>query len=174
MKKWMLLISVFIPLLGLGQTMNHSFFGIDLNLNWKSLTNYQQLTYDLIERDTPEDVPYIVTDFDFSHSRIDRRFFDLGFQELLLCFPKNGRTYSEDLKPHLFLARNSYSTTDYQSSSRSDILKIKSLMMERYGEAELNAVTTDYSTYKWEGAFYQVVLTTRKDELTTTLMFVKK
>ena len=100
--------------------MNHSFFGIDLNLDWKSLTNYQQLTYDLIEKDTPEDVPYIVTDFEFSHSKIDRLFFDLGFQELLLCFPKNGRTYSEDLKPEIFLSRYYYNSNDYKSKSQTD------------------------------------------------------
>jgi hypothetical protein len=174
MKKLLLLCLVLLPVFGYAQIPQNIFFGIDLNLDWRSLTNYQQLTYDLIERDTPDEVPYVVTDFEFSVGKIEQRFLDLGFQELLLCFPKDGRTSSKDLKPHLFLARNSYSTSDYLSRSRSDILKIKSLIVERYGEAELNAVTADYSTYKWEGALYQVVLTTRKDELTTTLMYVKK
>lgn len=174
MKAWLLLLFVLFPLLGFAQAPRYNFFGIDLNLDWATLTNYQALTYDLIDQNTPDEVPYIVTDFEFSISKVDQRFLDLGFQELLLCFPKGGKTYSKDLKPHFFMARNTYSSGEYKAKSQSDIVKIKSLIIEYYGEAGLNMVREEYSTYKWEGVFYQIVLNTNKDDLMTTLIYVKR
>jgi len=173
MKIRLLIVMVLFPVLGFAQAPRNNFFGIDLNLDWQSLTNYQQLTYYLIERDTPEEIPYIITDFEFSITKVDQRFLDLGFHELLLGFPKDGKTYSKDLKPQLFLARNSYSLLDYDEKSQSDIMKIKSLIVERYGEAGLNMVREEYSTYKWEGAFYQITLSTRVEDLTVVLLYFK-
>ncbi len=57
--------------------------------------------------------------------------------------------------------------------SRSDISKIKSLIIDQYGEAELNMDKEDSSTYKWEGVFYEIILTTRKDDMKTTLLYLK-
>jgi hypothetical protein len=174
MKKWSLIIFIFLPVFGIGQTAQHNFFGIDLNSDWRSLTNFQKLTFFLIGNDTPKENPYVVTDFHFSHSKIDREFIDLGFQELLLCFPKNENVILDTLKPEIFLSRYYYNSNEYKSNSQIDMARVKSLLVERYGEPGLNVVKEDFSTLTWQGVYYKVVLTTRKEDLTTTLMYVKE
>jgi hypothetical protein len=173
MKTNLILILLLFPIVCFSQSSKNLFFGIDLDLDFYSLTNYQQLTYFLADSDTPKEIPYVMTDFEYYHNNIDKRLLSLGFDELLLGFPRGKQTQLNTLKPELFISRIFYTPNNYELKSRSDISKIKSLIIDQYGEAELNMDKEDSSTYKWEGVFYEIILTTRKDDMKTTLLYLK-
>jgi hypothetical protein len=158
-----------------GQSNNHILFGIDLTSDWYSLTNYQQLSYFLVDSDTANHDPLVITDFEYSHDKISKSFLDIGYDELLLGFPRGMETKLRDLQPELFLARKSYNDMEnYLHTFEKDISKTKYLLNQQFGNPELNMVREKYSLYKWKGVNYQIVLTSREDELTTTLIYTKE
>lgn len=158
-----------------GQSNNHILFGVDLTSNWNSLTNYQQLSYFLVDSDTANHDPLVMTDFEYSHDKISKSFLDIGYDELLLGFPRGMQTKLRDLQPELFLARKSYKDMEYYLHTfEKDISKTKHLLNQQFGNPKLNMVREKYSVYKWKGVNYQIVLTSREDELSTTLIYTKE
>ena len=163
-----------LPIKSFSQTHSHLFFGIDLDSDWRSLTNQQYLSYWLQDEDTSS--KFVMIDCDYIQDKIESKFLNLGFKELLLIFPKGCNKRSVDsLRPELFLARISYSDiVDYTTKSNYDIRKILTHLVDKYDEPELNIIKDKYSVYKWEGVNYQIILTCREDELSTTLIYSKQ
>ena len=88
------------------QTDKYVFFGIDLNLDWYSLTNQTAFTYSNLNDDKGS--MFNIIDCGYISDKIDKRFLNLGFQELLLIFQKDFKGNLKDLKPDVFLARITY------------------------------------------------------------------
>ena len=64
--RFIILVILFVlPVLGFSQSPNHIFFGINLNLDWYSLTNISKLTYDEVNEDELNKNPLIFTDIDY-------------------------------------------------------------------------------------------------------------
>ena len=166
-----LIISVFILIVqtSFSQTNSHIFFGINLDLDWYSLTNSSPKAYYLKSEKIKDG--YAVTSFEFSHDKIDRGFMDLGFNELLLFFPKGMQNHLKELKPEIFLARMNYNNTiEYSENIRVDFSKILHFLKKEFGEPEV----INSSVYKWNGIDYELSLSTDEDYLNTTLLYLKK
>ena len=163
-----------LPIKSFSQTNKHMFFGIDLDSDWRSLTNQQYLRYWLEDQDTS--TKFVIIDCDHIQEKIELKFLNLGFTELLLIFPKGcDQRNVDNLRPDYFLARIRYSDiVDYTTKSNNDIRKILTLLKDKYDEPELNMIKDKYSVYKWESFHYQIILTCREDELSTTLMYYTK
>jgi hypothetical protein len=176
MKKPLILLTlILLGHISYGQSNNHILFGIDLTSDWYSLTNYQQLSYFVIDSDTANHDPLVITDFKYSHDKISKSFFDISYDELLLGFPRGMQTKLRELQPELFLARKSYKDIkNYLNTSEKDISKTKYLLNQEFGNPELNMIRDKYSLYKWKGVNYQITLTCREDELSTTLIYIKE
>jgi hypothetical protein len=173
MKKTILLIFALIPLICFSQSNNHILFGIDLDSDWKSLTNQQALGYFIQNEDKNSN--FVITDCEYIHDKIDTKFLSIGFKELLLIFPKGYKGKLDSLNPDMFLARISYvDINEYEDKSNKDIEKILTVLKDEYGEPELNLIKDKYSVYKFNGVYYQIIVTCREDELTTTLIYTKK
>ena len=168
-----MLLLALLPIICFSQTNKHTVFGIDLDLNWDSLTNQQSLAYWIQDQDKNSN--FVITDCSHINNKIDSEFLVLGFKELLLIFPKGYKGKLDSLIPEMFLARINYiDYRDYASKSNNDITKILTFLKEEYSEPELNMVRDKYSVYKWKGVYYQIILTCREDELTTTLIYTKQ
>ena len=63
---------------------------------------------------------------------------------------------------------------NYLLTFEKDISKTKYLLNQQFGNPELNMVREKYSVYKWKGVNYQIILTSREDELSTTLIYTKE
>jgi hypothetical protein len=173
MKKTILLICALIPLICFSQSNKHILFGIDLDSDWKSLTNQQALAYFVQDQDKNSN--FVITDCDHINDKIDTKFLNIGFKELLLIFPKGYKGKLDSLNPDMFIGRISYvDVKEYESKSNKDIRIILSILKDEYGEPELNMIKDKYSVYKFNGVYYQIILTCREDELTTTLIYTKK
>lgn len=173
MKKTIILIYALIPLICFSQSNKHILFGIDLDSDWNSLTNQQALAYFVQNEDKNSN--FVITDCEYIHDKIDTKFLNIGFKELLLIFPKGYKGKLDSLNPDMFLARISYADVrEYVGKSNKDIEKILSILKDEYGEPELNMIKDKYSVYKFDGVYYQIILTCREDELTTTLIYTKK
>tara|TARA_B110000090_G_C13295839_1_gene413810 strand:- start:122 stop:649 length:528 start_codon:yes stop_codon:yes gene_type:complete len=174
MKKLTLFIFLFVFLIVKGQNYKHNIFGVDLELDWSSLTNYQNLTYWLAEDEFKES-PYVMSNFDYYQNKFKPKISSLGFTELLLGFPKGMYSKLKILKPKMLIAFINYdSNNHFKSKSSQDLKRLLIILKEKFGEADLNMVKEDVSVFKWNGVFYEVVLTSRKDELTTTFVYIKK
>ena len=173
MKIYILILLAFLPLFCNCQASKYKIFGIDLNSDWNSLTNQQSLAYWLQDEDKSSS--FVLTDCDYIFDKIDLKFSNLGFKNLRLGFPKGNKGKLEDLKPVFFLAFINYKdNSDYAFKSKSDILKTYTLLKEEFGEPELNMIKDKYSVYKWKGVYFQIILTCREDELSTTLICTKE
>lgn len=166
-----LILSIF-PLLSNCQTIDRNFFGIDLESDWYSLTNQQSLAYWIQDEDKTSN--FVITDCSYISDKIDSKFLSLGFKELLLIFPKGYKGRLDSLKPEMFLSRISYSDiAEYSSNSINDMRNTLLFLKEKYGDPELNMIKEKYSVYKWKGVYYELILTCRQDELTTTIVYTK-
>ena len=81
MKKTILLICALIPLISFSQSNKHILFGIDLDSDWKSLTNQQALAYFVQDQDKNSN--FVITDCDYIHDKIDTKFLNIGFKNEL-------------------------------------------------------------------------------------------
>ena len=138
MKKTILLICALIPLICFSQSNKHILFGIDLDSDWKSLTNQQALAYFVQDQDKNSN--FVITDCDHINDKIDTKFLNIGFKELLLIFPKGcDQRNVDNLRPDYFLARIRYSDiVDYNTKSNNDIRKILTLLKDKSKNMILN------------------------------------
>ncbi len=173
MKK-ILLIVILIPLFCHSQNSKHKVLGIDLDLDWYTLTNYSQLTYFLADEEYKDDA-YVMIDFEYYHPNVNPQFMNIGFTEMLLGFPKGMQTKLDVLQPEILLARIYYNDiATYKLKTDKDINKVLTLLQQQFGKADLNTVTDGVYLYKWNGVYYDAILTSRVDELTTTFVYSKK
>jgi hypothetical protein len=173
MKKTIILIFAMIPLICFSQSNKHILFSIDLNSDWYSLTNKSKYAY--WKQDQDNNSNFVIIDCDYIRNKIDSKFLNLGFKEMLLIFPKGYKGILDSLHPDMFLARISYADVrEYVGKSNRDIEKILSILKDEYGEPELNMIKDKYSVYKINDVYYQIIVTCREDELTTTLIYTKK
>ena len=172
-KKTIFLLFALIPFICFSQSNKHILFGIDLDSNWRSLTNQQSLGYFIQNEDKNSN--YVITDCDYIHDKINNDFLNIGFKEMLLIFPKGYKGKLESLSPGIFIARIYYTDIrEYIGKSNNDIEKILSILKDEYGAPELNMKKEKYSVFELNGTYYQIVVTSREDELTTTLIYTKK
>ena len=172
MKKIIYLLTL-IPVISFCQVNKHNVFGIDLNLDWYSLTDYSAITYSFINQDN-KDAPYVITDFKYYNDKIYKDFIDIGFSELLLGFPKN-KSNVHGVTPEILIARINYKDiNDYKLNSNKNITKILSLLKRKFGDAELNMVKEKSSLYKWNGESYETFLSSVENDLQTTYIYTKK
>lgn len=167
-----LILFIILPLVTFGQNSKNIFFGIDLNLDWYSLTNFSAASYYIADQENK--LPYIVTDFKYYHDKIDSELLNLKFEELLLGFPKGNTQNFDKLKPELFIARKNYTDlSTYLINSRNDLTKSYDLLIKRFGDPDLNMIREKFTVYRWKKAYFDIVLTCREDELSTTILYVK-
>ena len=173
MKKTILLIFTLFPLICFSQSNKHILFGINLDSDWYSLTNQQALGYFIQNEDKNSN--YVISDCDYIRNKIDDKFLNIGFKELLLIFPKGYTGKMENLSPGIFIARIYYTDIrEYINKSNKDIERTLSILKDDYGEPELNMIKDKYSVYKLNDVYCQIIVTCREDELTTTLIYTKK
>jgi hypothetical protein len=174
MKFRFLLVFAFSPIWCIAQSQNHVFFGIDLNKDWYTLTNYSKIGYSRTNADSLNKDPFIFTDINFFIKTVELHPVFDGVDEFVAGFERIKNPDLTLLKPELFLARINYSSEEYELKGKKDALRILSIVKNEFGDAELNMVRDEYSTYTWERVNYNIILTTRKDALMTMLMYMKK
>jgi hypothetical protein len=164
---------LFAPLLINGQTAQHKIFGINLDLDWTTLTGFQALAF--FEGARLSENQYVVTTFEYYNPNIDAKFKLLGFEELLLGFQKNTKIKLSELSPDFFLARTKYRDKEaYQTKSPREIIKAFTLFVREFGEPVLSSKKETYELYKWSDVYFDAILTSRLDELSTTFLYIKK
>jgi hypothetical protein len=144
-----------------------------MDADWYTLTDYSAVTYDLsFELDPKSD--YVTVDFKHSYDKIEKEFFDIGFDELLLSFPKIKNRNLNVLSPTIFIGRIKYSDlAEYNKNSKSDIERTLLLTKRTFGEPVLNMIKDKFTIYKWETDNYSVIVTCREEDLTTSFFYAK-
>ena len=164
-------------MIGNTQIIEHDFFGIKLGADWYTLTNLSALTYAMAEGDLEKennDIPWIITGFEYSHDKIDKDFFNIGFQELLLGFERENQGSLSELSPEFFLARKTFKNrADYLQNHQKDLAELLQMIKSEFGLADLNMVRDEFEVYNWDKSYYQISLTCRLDEQMIMVMYTK-
>lgn len=149
-------------------------YGIDLNASWYDLTNYSIFTYSQTDK-LPESQHFVISDFTYSHTKIESVFKNLMFDELLLGFPKGKSSELKLLKPDLLLCRKNYeSDIAFTEGSKDFRIVLEGLMMRVFGQGELAFFDENVYTYKWENSLYQAVISSVKEDNQVFFMYLKK
>jgi len=170
------IICLLFPFLSFSQTSTHKVFGVDLNKSWIELTNYQKLTYYLADNEAKKNnIPYVMTDIEFYRKNIDADFLELGFDEILVGFPRGEQSNLKQLTPQVLIARFNFTdTSTYKKNHLYKVNKTFKYLQNYFGEADLNQVKESYLLYNWNRLTYEVYLTSRLEDLSIILMYVIK
>lgn len=156
------------------QDSKHDLFGLNMDLDWYSLTNYSALTYDLANRDKTS--KYVVTDFDYHLKQVDIELETFNFNEKLIAFNKDvvtTKTVMEKLSPILFLGRYNYSSTSkFIEKAFEDAEFLKNKLISVHGNPELKIEKTEFRVYKWVVDDVTIIVNSVQDDLTTTLTYL--
>lgn len=152
----------------------HLHFGIDLNKDWYTLTNYSGLTYNINEANNKE-LPYVFSDFNFINSKVDEKFLRLGFDESIIGFPKGkSNTDLHLLKPICLIAYIIYDNIDaYSKNSFINITNIQKVLVEEFGSPISYTHNQDKCIIKWETIDYHITLSSSKIGLETVYTYTK-
>lgn len=152
----------------------HLHFGIDLNSDWYTLTNYSKITYTMNEINNKE-MPYVFTDFNFINSKVDENFLKLGFNESLIGFPKGkSNTDLHSLKPNCLISYIIYDNLDsYNKNSFIYITNIQKVLVNEFGSPISYIHNQDKCIIKWETIDYHITLNSSKTGLETVYTYTK-
>ena len=156
------------------QDSKHDLFGLNMDLDWYSLTNYSALTYFSANENSSSS--YIVLDFDYHLNQVDIELETFNFSEYLIAFEK-GLTATgsvlEKLSPILFLGRYNYSSTSkFIEKAFEDAEFLKNKLISVHGNPELKIEKTEFRVYKWVVDDVTIIVNSVQDDLTTTLTYL--
>ena len=106
--RYIILLATTILALNLSaQNPKHNIFGLDMDLDWYSLTNHSTFTYIAADHESKD---FITMDFDYHLNQVDIELEEFNFSEYLIIFEK-GKKYKTELatlSPFMFLGRYRY------------------------------------------------------------------
>jgi|TARA_B110000238_G_C16099703_1_gene427703 hypothetical protein len=156
------------------QNTKHELFGLDMNLDWYSLTNYSAITYFVADQDSS--TTYVVTDFDYHLNQVDIELEKFNFSEYLIAFNKGSvanRSVLENLSPLMFLGRYKYpNNNSFNEKGFNDAEFLKNKLMKFYGEPELKIEKAEFRVYKWVVNDVTIIVNSIQNELMTVLTYL--
>ena len=158
------------------QDLKHDLFGLNMDLDWYSLTNYSALAY--LEASIDNSSPFIVSDFNYHLNRVNIELESFNFSEYLIGF-ENGidaNDYGAVLKklsPSLFLGRYIYRSSGiFIEKAFEDAEFLKNKLISVHGNPELKIEKTKFRVYKWVVDDVTIIVNSVQDDLTTTLTYL--
>jgi hypothetical protein len=156
------------------QNAKHELFGLDMDLDWYSLTDYSALTYGQVDEDSS--ASYVVVDFDYYLDQVDIELEKCNFNEYLICFNKgygyNGLALRK-LSPVMFIGRYKYpNINSFNEKGFNDAEYLKNKLIKFYGEPELKIEKSEYRVYKWVVNDVEIVVNSVQNGLKTQLAYM--
>ncbi len=157
-----------------GQNNSHNLFGLNMDLDWYSLTNYSGLSYAIADNDASID--YVVTDCDFYFDKVDAELEGFGFNDYFIAFPKGAEANKsglETLLPLLFMGFYDYTDlSSFNSQAFNDAVFLKDKLSQLYGSPSLKIEKEEFRVYQWEVDDVTIIVNSVKSELMTALNFM--
>jgi len=169
----LLIISVFFT--GIyGQNSRHVLFGLDMDLDWYSLTNYSALGYFVADSDSS--TKYVVSDCDYYLNKVDIEIEKLGFDDYVIAFRKGvkaSKSSLDTLQPLLYVGRYRYANlASYKSNAVNNANYLKNKLTALYGNPDLKIEKSEFSLYKWVIEDTTIIVNTEQSDLLTSLTYL--
>jgi hypothetical protein len=152
---------------------NHYLFGLNMDLDWYSLTDYSAMSYAIANADSNL---YIVTDCDYHLNQVDIELERLNFTNYKIAFPKGAkasRSGLEKLAPLMFIARYEYSNTQsFDNNGFRDAEMLKSKLTDTHGDPILIMEKPEYRVYKWQKDDFTIIVNSVSKTNTTGLHYM--
>ena len=173
--RYIILLTASIFIFGANaQNSKHNIFGLDMDLDWYSLTNYSALAY--FSEVQNLSTTYVVTDFDYHLNQVDIELENFNFGEYLIAFDKGAvanRYGLEILSPLMFLGRYTYpNNSSFKDKGFNDAEFLKNKLMKLYGEPELKIEKSEFRVYKWEVDDVTIIVNSVQNQLMTVLTYM--
>lgn len=157
-----------------GQNSKHVLFGLDMDLDWYSLTNYSALSYAMADSD--KSTSYVVTDCDYYLDKVDIEIEKLGFDEYLIAFNKGitaGKSEMESLQPLMYIGRYKYTNlASFKNNAFNKANFLKNKLIAIYGNPDLKIEKSEFRVYKWVIDDFTIIVNAVQNELTTSLNYL--
>ena len=136
---------------------SHKIFGIDLNLDWYTLTELSVLSYQLgkIESDKQK-IPGVSVRLDdtYLNRNATEEFLNIGFKDIVITFPKLekvGAEIAKEMSPVMFSANIKYtSDTKYAENARGDFNRVAYLAMNQFGAPDSTMKKEWGASFQWK------------------------
>lgn len=146
------------------------FFGMDMNQDWYTLTNYSLLTY----FQEAEENDLVASDFEYYLNKVHIELEDFEL-DLLVVFEsiKNANSrVLESLFPYMLVGRHLYDNDRiYDLESSSDCKFLLDKVARTYGKPDLVIEEIDLKLYKWNFDFGTITLRSSRTESNTALIY---
>ena len=156
------------------QDSKHDLFGLNMDLDWYSLTNYSALTY--LSASESSSSSYIISDFDYHLNQVDIELETFNFSEYLIAFEKGlvaTGSVLEKLSPILFLGRYNYiNRSEFIERAFEDAERLKNKLISLHGNPVLKIEKTEFRVYRWVVSDVTIIVNSVQDDLTTTLTYL--
>ncbi len=172
MRNIFLILALGVVLNACCQSTNHNIFGVNLDLDWYSLTGNPAITYKL--KDADESIKYLVTtDCYYYLENIDTEFENLNFDSHLIGFKKGyeaEKSILEQLQPILLIGRYNYKDlATFQMKGFLDAKKLRDKLINLHGNPELKIEKSDFIVYKWVVGDLTIIVNSLEKDLRTAL-----
>lgn len=157
-----------------GQNSKHVLFGLDMDLDWYSLTNYSAISYAIADAD--ESASYVITDCDHYLDNVDIEIEKLGFDDYLIAFNKGaaaGKSGMESLQPLMYIGRYKYSNlSSFKSGAFNRANYLRDKLIAIHGSPDLKIEKPEFRVYKWVVDDVTIIVNAVQNDLTTSLNYM--
>lgn len=164
------------------QNSSHRIFGIDLNLDWYTLTELSLISYDLgkMEGDKQK-IPFVTVgvDDEYLNQNATEEFLNIGFKNVLIFFPILDIAVTPDnvkeLTPVVFTANIEYtSDTEYAKNAKGDFNRVVYLVMDQFGAPDSTMKKEWGASFQWKFGNAELLLNMTKNGHNISLAYLKK
>ena len=169
--KFVLSVCFWLTILTVNSQVSN-FYGIDMNKDWYSLTDLSKISYEIYSHEFP-DAPYVSVPPCKTISLA--QFNKLGLGDVQLHFERNVNSDFHFFKPKMCSASKVYNDdAAFNTVGPKDYTKVKSDLIQKYGQPTQNVNGTVAKTSYWNSTNYEVVLTLDLKTLELLLMYRTK
>ena len=178
MKNLLLLFSLFVSIVSIGQNSSNKILGIDLNKDFYTLTNGSALGYIRGgEQNRTENLPGVTYNIseEYLINYANKEFLRINFNEICLVFPYSGSSVGlNELKPGFLIATKNYnSKSDYEVNNLNDFNLVVYLLMNQFGAPKSTRNEYWGVLFEWKFPNITLALKTHNIEQAIRLIYVK-
>ena len=151
----------------------HKIFGLDMDLDWYSLTNYSSITYAIANAD--ESTNYVVTDCEYYLKQVDAEIEQLAFDDYVIAFNKGAtanKSGLENLYPLFYIGNYRYNDlASFRSEGFNHADYLKDKIIATYGDPLTKTENTEFRVYRWVVNDFEIIVNSVQSKLSTSLYY---
>ena len=169
-----LFMAIFLCNISNAQVIKHDLLGLNMDLDWYTLTNYSAISYFVGKSDTNSS--WVVADCDYHLKSVDIELESLMFTDYVIAFSKSSEANGaalRSLSPLMFVGRYIYDdVSSFNLRGFKDAENLKKKISRIHGEPILTMDKPEFKVYKWQKDDYTIIVNSVRSEKLTSLNYM--